>query len=100
MTDRVRVAEGQRQIYGTQFHGNLQPLPIKDEARLDERRAQVGLSPLVEYIQQMHQARAQQRAWSEHRAELLQLLSELPPTVEYVPYLTHLKRLLEKSDPT
>jgi hypothetical protein len=52
LTDRVLLAEGQKQRYGTQFahiNGKLQPKPIEDEANVDARRAEVGLPPLAEY---------------------------------------------------
>lgn len=52
LTDRVLLAEGKKQLYGTQFapiDGKLQPQPIEDEANVDARRAQVGLPPLAEY---------------------------------------------------
>jgi hypothetical protein len=52
LTDRVLLAEGKKQLYGTQFapiDGKLQPRPIEDEANVDARRAEVGLPPLAEY---------------------------------------------------
>ena len=52
LEDRVRVADGRPQLYGTQFTrtGNdLAPSPIEDPDRLDERRAAVGLPPFAEY---------------------------------------------------
>lgn len=52
--DRVRVAEGQPQRYGTQFtitNGQLEPAPLEDPANVDERRASVGLMPLAEYVE-------------------------------------------------
>lgn len=58
--DRVRVGDGQPQVYGTQFrqvNGEWVPQPIEDEANVDERRKKVGLPPLAEYqklFQQMH----------------------------------------------
>jgi hypothetical protein len=56
LTDRVLVAEGKPQRYGTQFHtvdGKLQPRPVEDPANLDARRKSVGLPPMAEYIKQM-----------------------------------------------
>ena len=53
LTDRVRLAEGKKQIYGTQFTsagGRWHPLPLEDEASVDARRAEVGLGPLAEYV--------------------------------------------------
>jgi hypothetical protein len=43
--DRICVFEGRPQRYGTQYHlnraGELAPLPIEDEATVDERRRAV-----------------------------------------------------------
>lgn len=54
LKDRVLVAEGAEQIYGTQFEcrdGELVPrTPIVDEKDVDERRDEVGLEPLDDYI--------------------------------------------------
>jgi hypothetical protein len=52
LTDRVRVAEKRKQVYGTQFRevdGHMEPQPIEDEPTVDRRRQEVGLSPLAEY---------------------------------------------------
>jgi hypothetical protein len=51
LTDRVCVNLGQPQIYGTQFHGDAEtfaPFPIADPARLEKRRANLGLEPFAE----------------------------------------------------
>ncbi|AKJ06757.1 hypothetical protein ATI61_105271 [Archangium gephyra] len=56
LTDRVLVAEGKPQRYGTQFHqveGKHVPRPIEDEANVDARRAAVGLGTMAEYTEQM-----------------------------------------------
>jgi hypothetical protein len=53
LTDRVRVGEKKKQVYGTQLHwvkGKLQPQPIEDEANVDKRRKEVGLSSLADYL--------------------------------------------------
>jgi hypothetical protein len=53
LTDRVRVAEKKKQVYGTQLlekDGKLKPQPIEDEANVDKRRREVGLPPLAEYL--------------------------------------------------
>jgi hypothetical protein len=58
LTDRVRVADGKPQVYGTQFRqvdGKMEPSPIEDEARVDERRKSVGLPPLAEYRKQLEE---------------------------------------------
>jgi hypothetical protein len=52
LTDRVRVADKEKQVYGTQFHevdGRMEPHPIEDEANVDKRRKEVSLPPLAEY---------------------------------------------------
>jgi hypothetical protein len=55
LTDRVRVAEGEFQVYGTQFRSFTEPFPIEAAEQVDERRAQVGLEPLAEYAERMRQ---------------------------------------------
>jgi hypothetical protein len=62
LTDRVLLAEGKSQRYGTQFilvDGKYVPRPIEDEKHVDERRASVGLQPLDEYASQLRQAYGQ-----------------------------------------
>jgi hypothetical protein len=50
LEDRVRVADGKPQLYGSQLSGTpLRFEPIEDEARVDERRRSVGLEPLADY---------------------------------------------------
>lgn len=58
LEDRVRVAEGKPQRYGTQWQvdrdGEWQPrTPIEDEAGVDARRAEAGLQPLEEYLKEL-----------------------------------------------
>ncbi|MFI0793862.1 DUF6624 domain-containing protein [Micromonospora rubida] len=61
LTDRVRRAEGRPQLYGTQFwygsdgRGPLQPQPIEDPERLNERRRSVGLGPFAEYASHLRE---------------------------------------------
>ena len=56
LTDRVRVAEGRPQVYGTQLEydsrGCASPRPSVEPAQLDARRASVGLEPVAQYVQQ------------------------------------------------
>jgi hypothetical protein len=55
LTDRVLLAEGKMQVYGTQFtmaNGKCKPRPLEDEANVDKRRREVGLPPLAEYLKQ------------------------------------------------
>ncbi len=49
LTDRLAVAEGRKQVYGSQFTGGCEPEPIEDPEHVDERRKAVGLPPLAEY---------------------------------------------------
>jgi hypothetical protein len=53
LTDRVRLASGQNQIYGTQMsphEGRFAARRLADPERVDERRASVGLEPLNDYL--------------------------------------------------
>jgi hypothetical protein len=50
LEDRVRVADGKPQLYGSQLKYNpLRFEPIEDEANVDERRRSIGLEPLADY---------------------------------------------------
>ena len=56
LTDRVLVGRGKPQKYGTQTkveNGKATPLPIDDEAHVDQRRKALGLEPLAAYLQQV-----------------------------------------------
>jgi hypothetical protein len=58
LTDRVLLAEGKKQRYGTQLirvDGKLKPRPLEDEANVDRLRAEVGLPSLAEYIKRTDQ---------------------------------------------
>jgi len=58
LTDRVLLAEGKKQKYGTQCmfaDGKWKPRPLEDEANVDKRRAEVGLPPLAEYLKLIEQ---------------------------------------------
>jgi hypothetical protein len=63
--DRVRMADGLPQIYGSQFvtgrDGELEPWPVDDVAAVDERRRRVGLPPVAQQAAEM-QARWAQRS--------------------------------------
>lgn len=56
LTDRVRVAHGRPQVYGTQFGRNV-PQPIEDPDQLDARRAAAGLEPFADYAARFETAR-------------------------------------------
>ena len=52
LTDRVLIAQGKPQVYGSQFgmhDGEFKPGPIADAAHVDERRKAHGLGSLAEY---------------------------------------------------
>jgi hypothetical protein len=54
LTDRVRMNEGRPQLFGTQVaditNGVASPWPIEDEEHVDQRRANAGLEPLADYL--------------------------------------------------
>ncbi|MGH7744418.1 MAG: DUF6624 domain-containing protein [Candidatus Dormibacteria bacterium] len=53
LTDRVLLAEGAPQLYGTQLqqaNGVYQPCHQADPQGVDQRRAAVGLPPLADYL--------------------------------------------------
>jgi hypothetical protein len=67
LLDRVRMADGRDQRYGTQFVDtddgrNVQPWPIEEPAHVDERRERVGLPTLAVHTQLMQEHYAQARA--------------------------------------
>jgi hypothetical protein len=68
LTDRVRIGEKAKQVYGTQFrqfNGKMEPFPIEDEANVDKRRKEVGLPPLAEYrkiMERMYQPKQKDSA--------------------------------------
>ena len=58
LTDRVRVADGQPQVYGTQWEtdvmGSLVPrAPIEDSDTVDARRAEAGLATIDEHLDEL-----------------------------------------------
>lgn len=60
LTDRVRINEGKRQVYGTQVQivdGRIVLQSIEAPEQLDQRRAEMDLCPMEEYLkmlQEMH----------------------------------------------
>lgn len=57
LEDRLALREGRPQIYGSQIGfdeatGTHYVLPLAEPARVDERRAAVGLPPLADYVKQ------------------------------------------------
>ena len=58
LTDRVLLAEGKKQRYGTQFtsvDGKWQPHPPRRRSQRRQLRAQAGLPPLAEYAKLIEQ---------------------------------------------
>jgi hypothetical protein len=58
LTDRVLLAEGESQVYGTQMtlvDGECQPRDLRDPETVDKRRAVAGLCTMAEYRQVMHE---------------------------------------------
>ena len=55
--DRVRMSDGLDQLYGSQFvtgaDGELEPWPVDDPARVEERRRRLGLPPFAEHAAEM-----------------------------------------------
>lgn len=59
LTDRILVGQGELQRYGTQFsivNGRLQLDPLQNPDSVDAWRAEAGLGPLAEYIEQVEAA--------------------------------------------
>ncbi|WP_330261567.1 DUF6624 domain-containing protein [Streptomyces sp. NBC_00539] len=60
LTDRVLIARGRPQLYGTQYTGDdtssLRPQPVHEPERLDERRAAMGLEPAAAYDERIRRA--------------------------------------------
>jgi uncharacterized protein (TIGR03067 family) len=55
LTDRTRIAAGEKQLYGTELEekdGDIGIAPIEEEAKVDERRKELGLPSLAEYLKQ------------------------------------------------
>lgn len=53
LTDRILTGEGKPQRYGSQLtleNGKFVPLPVEDEADVDERRIELGLPKMSEYL--------------------------------------------------
>ena len=54
LEDRVRLAKGEPQVYGTQVEqkeGKWQVRDVIEPEQLDARRAEVGLPPIAEYLE-------------------------------------------------
>jgi hypothetical protein len=60
LIDRVKINNGELQIYGTQMEldsteTSYKPKPVIDPDKLDERRKSVGLMPIEQYIKFMNE---------------------------------------------
>lgn len=59
LTDRVKINTGEKQIYGTQVIynslGQAYPKNLADSVNVNNRRAEVGLEPIEEYLNAMTQ---------------------------------------------
>jgi hypothetical protein len=56
LTDRLAIARGAPQVYGSQadiISGRIVLKPIADSAGVDARRARMGLPPLAEYVRML-----------------------------------------------
>jgi hypothetical protein len=56
LTDRVLLAEGKKQRFGTQFmlsDGKWAPRPLEDPANIDKLRKEAGLQPFADYKKQL-----------------------------------------------
>jgi hypothetical protein len=54
LIDKLRLAENRPQLYGTQLErvdGMLVPSTIEGEADIDQRRAELGMEPLAQYLE-------------------------------------------------
>jgi hypothetical protein len=67
LLDRVRMADGLDQLYGSQFvldaNGDLVPWPVDDEVAVEGRRQRLGLPPFAEH------AAAMRARWAERRGQ-------------------------------
>ena len=69
LTDRVLLAQGKKQRYGSQVEvkdGHSVPLPLDDPEHVDERRATMGLEPLADYLKESDAMVAPATATSSH----------------------------------
>jgi hypothetical protein len=58
LTDRVLLAEGESQVYGTQMTmagGEYRPENLRDPDSVDQRRAAVGLDPMAKHLALMRE---------------------------------------------
>jgi VWFA-related protein len=85
LVDRMRVDSGMKQLFGTQVkvaNGFLVLAPIEDEAHVDDRRKQFGMSPLAEHLRDLER---------QYQTPLLRAVMPSQPPV------TPLKRTLDRT---
>jgi len=95
LTDRVLLAEGRPQRYGSQFqtvNGKSIPLPLEDPDNVDARRQSVGLPSLAEYTKRM------QRLQEKAEEELARSVKEQALREELVRRLQEVRRIAETDD--
>ncbi len=73
LEDRVALREGKKQIYGTQIFQNIKTneyfvLPLADPYNVDLKRAEVGLQPISDYLEENYKTK-----W-----DVVQYLKDLP----------------------
>jgi len=65
LTDRIAVFEGKPQLYGTQFdwdeNGQLNPQPIDDLAKVNQRRKSIELNTLQKQVKLMRKQAGQEK---------------------------------------
>lgn len=67
LEDRVALNSGGEQVYGTQIgcvDGVPQPAPLADPEPVEERRTEVGLEPIADYLATLNEACAAEAAAS------------------------------------
>ena len=65
LEDRVALADGGPQVYGTQIgcvDGRAEPAELAEPDRVDDLRAEVGLEPLADYLAELADACAAEAA--------------------------------------
>ena len=52
LEDRVRISDGRPQLYGTQLKSAklMELYPVEDEAHLEQRRSELGMLPMAEFL--------------------------------------------------
>jgi hypothetical protein len=82
MEDRIRVFEGRKQRFGTQFDwdeaGEMNPEPMEEPEKVASYRAEVGLPPLARTIaEQRAQGEPRPSDWARRQAEAEAFMREV-----------------------